>query len=74
MYADRTEALERGSYETGWLVPLLPLFVSGGVGYISLTVTASWLLWEVTIFGTFWMFMPNEVEPRLTTKILSVSF
>lgn len=43
MYADRTEAPERGSYETGLLVPLLPplssVFLAQGVGCMSLTAT-----------------------------------
>lgn len=46
MYADITEAPERGSYETGLLVPLRPplflsLSLSQEVGYMSLAVFGS---------------------------------
>lgn len=77
MYADRTEAPERGSYEAGLLVPppswsflFFPLSRR-----LSLREwgTCHWLwgLWEVTIFGTFEMFTPKKGGGvGATTKIL----
>lgn len=62
VYADRTEAPERGSYETGLLVPpLLPrlssfslsLSLSQGVGYMSLAVSGS----SCTIFSGKWPYL-----------------
>ena len=81
MYADRTEASERGSFETGLLVPLLPTpFFLSFFLTLSLSLSSSgvhvigcfWflmysVLWEVTIFGTLEMFTPQGAT---TTKIL----
>lgn len=65
MYADRTEAPERGSYETGcWYPSFLVFLIFSPLSRLSLREwgTCHWLwgLWEVTIFGTFEMFTPKK--------------